>query len=156
MADFIGNNWEVFMLGIKQTCSVTKGKDVEMEIVYQKLLQTFERKASLLWHIKYFEQYIAENFNPKGLRGQVFLNIWAHDPDLKTQWKLNLQQSSKKMMDLMIEYYMKELKSVDCEIKQIYDENILILNKPDFGIFDIRLKEYIQAFTRELLQKKRG
>lgn len=29
MADFTGNDWEGFMLGIKQTCAVTKGKDVE-------------------------------------------------------------------------------------------------------------------------------
>lgn len=67
-----------------------------MEIVFQKLLQTFEHKASLFWHIKYFEQYIAEDLNPKGLRVQVFHNIWASDLDFRTRWERNLHDCSNK------------------------------------------------------------
>lgn len=54
----------------------------------------------------------------------------------------------------MIEYYMQELKLVDCEIKRIYNENVDLLNKPEFRAYDARLKELIQGFTRDLLIKK--
>ena len=142
------------MIGIQKTRSTSKSNEVEYEIVYQKLLQTFERKSSLFWHIKYFEQYIISGLNPKGLRVQVFPNIWAIDSDLKARWEENLYMCSKKMMELMVEYYMQELKIVDCEIKRIYDENSQILNKSEFGSYDTRLKEHIQTFTSDLLNKK--
>ena len=155
MADFTGNNWEGFMLDIQKTCSANANSEVEFEIVYHKLLQTFERKSSLFWHIRYFEQYITEYMNPKGLRVQVFPNIWSIDTEFKTRWEQNLLVCSKKMMELMVEYYMKELKVVDCEIKRIYDDNIITLNKEGFATYDARLKENIQSFTKELLVKKK-
>lgn len=154
MADCVGNDWEGFMLDIKKTCSSTNVHEVDFEIVYQKLLQTFERKSSLFWHIKYFEQYMMEEINPKGLRVQVFPNMWAIDQDFKARWEHNLLCCSKKMMELMVEYYMQELKLVDCKIKRIYDENADLLNKPEFETYDTRLKEHIQGFTRDLLVKK--
>lgn len=55
----------------------------------------------------------------------------------------------------MVEFYMQELKLVNCEIKRIYDENASILKNPDFEAFDARLKEHIRTFTKDVLLKKK-
>lgn len=82
----------------------------------KKLRKAFEHKSSLFWHIRYFEQYIGKGLNPKGHRVQAFPNKWAVDPDFKNYWESNLKDCSRKIMELLTEYYTKDLKSVDAEM----------------------------------------
>lgn len=53
------------------------------KVLIQKLRQALECKSNLFWQVKFLERYIKENMNPRGLRVQVFPNLWEIKHDFK-------------------------------------------------------------------------
>lgn len=68
-----------------------------------------------------------EEINPSGLRMQTFPNLQNMLLAFKNARKQNLQKCSRKIMELLVAEYIKNIKEVDEEIKQLYTQNKLVL-----------------------------
>lgn len=61
----------------------------ELTSLFSQLKRLVEKKVSMFWHIKSFENYIPVDMNPFGLRIQIFPTLDMIDTVFRKRWENN-------------------------------------------------------------------
>lgn len=85
MPKYMGSDWDNLMSGYLDDYGKNEHIDSEFNSLFLKLTRILEKKSSMFWHIKSFQDYI-KDINPLGFRVQIFPNPEGLDADFKNAW----------------------------------------------------------------------
>lgn len=154
MAEFIGQAWLAFANNLQKDYEQKESKESELSFLFFNLTKWLEKKSSLYWHTRTFQEYIREDLNPLGLRVQIFPSFDNIDSTFKMAWENVLKSCSNQMMNLLIEEYKKRLIDIDRNIDKLYSQINTLNTHPSFPELNEKLKAHIEAFNRDILAKK--
>lgn len=133
-------------------------ESAESELLYafSNLTSSVEKKASLHWHIKSFEDYNREGINPFGLWVQIFPSFEKIEKlkRFKTAWEQVLKQCSTALMQLLITAYGKRIRDSDAKIHGLNTQIVKFKTHSSILSMENKLKEHLEKFNKDILVKK--
>lgn len=102
MASYLGDDWDNLMSKSLKDFDTNKSAESELLYNFSNLTHLVEKKASLHWHIKSFEDYNRDGINPFGLRVQILPSFEKIEPEFKITWEDALKQCCTALMLLLI------------------------------------------------------
>lgn len=109
MAAYLGDEWNNLMSKRAKKFDTKELIESELRFTFLSLTHTVQKKASLFWHIKSFEDYLKIDINPFGLRVQIFPSFERIEPEFKVAWEKVLKQCSANLMNLLIQEYRRKI-----------------------------------------------
>lgn len=79
----------------------------------------YEHKSGVWWNIDFFSRYLNEQIYPRGLQIQIFPLICEITNDFSKKLEDNVQQCTRNMIVLLMNFYEEQLKNIDKELSYI-------------------------------------